>query len=72
VVEMTETDEEAVVSKTARVKEEVVLRKDATERTETVRDSVRREDVEITKDGSIEGRADTTARPTTDQYNSKV
>jgi uncharacterized protein (TIGR02271 family) len=72
VVEMTETDEEAVVSKTARVKEEVVVRKDATERTETVRDKVRREDVEITKDGSIEGRTDTTARPTTDPYNPKV
>ncbi|MNW11882.1 hypothetical protein D3C71_2094320 [compost metagenome] len=29
--------------------EEVVLRKDATERVETVRDTVRREDVEIEK-----------------------
>lgn len=46
-VEMTEVDEEAVVGKTARVTEEVVLRKDATERVETVRDTVRREDVEI-------------------------
>jgi hypothetical protein len=43
VVEMTETAEEAVVSKTARVKEEVLISKDATERTETVRDTVRRE-----------------------------
>jgi uncharacterized protein (TIGR02271 family) len=50
VVEMTEFDEEAVVSKTARVKEELVIHKDATERTETVRDTVRREDVEITKE----------------------
>lgn len=48
-VEMTEVDEEAVVGKTARVTEEVVLRKDATERVETVRDTVRREDVEIEK-----------------------
>jgi len=48
-VEMTEMDEEAVVGKTARVTEEVVLRKDATERVETVRDTVRREDVEIEK-----------------------
>lgn len=54
VVEMTETIEEAVVSKTARVKEEVVVRKDATERTETVRDTVRHEDVEITKDPNVE------------------
>ena len=54
VVEMTETAEEAVVSKTARVKEEVLIHKDATERTETVRDTVRREDVEITKDAGVE------------------
>jgi uncharacterized protein (TIGR02271 family) len=54
VIEMTETDEEAVVSKTARVREEVVIRKDATERTETVRDTVRREDVEITKEPGVE------------------
>ena len=51
-VEVTETAEEAVVSKTARVKEEVVIHKEATERTETVRDTVRREDIEITKDAS--------------------
>ena len=51
---MTETAEEAVVSKTARVKEEVVIRKDATERNETLRDTVRREDVEITKEPSVE------------------
>jgi uncharacterized protein (TIGR02271 family) len=47
VVEMTETGEEAVVSKTARVKEEVSLRKDATERVETVKDTVRRQEVEV-------------------------
>ena len=54
VIEMTESNEEAVVSKTARVKEEVVVRKDASERTETVRDTVRREDVEITKEPGVE------------------
>ena len=48
-IEMTESAEEAVVLKTARVKEEITLRKEATERTETIRDTVRREDVEITK-----------------------
>lgn len=53
VIEVTETAEEAVVSKTARVREEVVIHKDATERTETVHDTVRREDVEITKDGAV-------------------
>jgi uncharacterized protein (TIGR02271 family) len=54
VVEVAETAEEAVVSKTARVKEEVVIHKEAAERTETVRDTVRREDVEITKEPGTE------------------
>ena len=47
VIEMTETAEEAVVSKTARVVEEVGLRKEATDRVETIRDTVRKEEVEI-------------------------
>lgn len=50
-IEVTESDEEAVVGKTARVREEVVVRKDVADRVETVRDTVRREDVEITGDG---------------------
>jgi uncharacterized protein (TIGR02271 family) len=54
VIEVTESDEEAVVGKTARVREEVVVRKDAADRVETVQDTVRREDVEITKDGAVE------------------
>jgi len=50
-IEVTETDEDVVVGKTARVKEEVVINKAATDRVETVRDTVRREDVEVTRDG---------------------
>jgi uncharacterized protein (TIGR02271 family) len=46
-IELTETAEEAVVSKQARVVEEVVIGKDVTERTETVRDNVRRTNVEV-------------------------
>jgi uncharacterized protein (TIGR02271 family) len=46
-IELTETAEEAVVSKQARVVEEVVVGKDVTERTETVRDNVRRTNVEV-------------------------
>ena len=46
-LELTETAEEAVVSKTARVYEEVGLRKEATDRVETVRDTVRKEQVEV-------------------------
>jgi len=49
VVEMTETSEKAVVSKTARVVEEVNLRKDVTDRVETVKDTLRRDEVEIEK-----------------------
>ncbi|TDH58513.1 DUF2382 domain-containing protein, partial [Dankookia rubra] len=47
VVEATESAEEAVVDKEARVREEVVLRKTAEERTETVRDTVRHTEVEV-------------------------
>ena len=50
VIEVTETAEEAVVGKQARVREEVVIHKEGADRTETVRDTVRREDVEITKE----------------------
>ena len=46
-IEVTERAEEAVVQKEARVVEEVVVDKEASERTETVRDTVRRTDVEI-------------------------
>lgn len=46
-IEMTETGEEAVVSKRVRVIEEVVIGKTATDRTETVRDTVRRQDVDV-------------------------
>jgi len=45
--EVTERAEEAVVAKQARVVEEVVVNKEATERTETIRDTVRRTDVDV-------------------------
>ena len=45
--EVTETSEVPVVSKEARVIEEVVVGKTATDRTETVRDTVRRTDVDV-------------------------
>ncbi len=56
-IEMTETAEEAVVSKTARVVEEISLGKTATDRTETVRDTLRKEEVEIEQ---LPGSATTT------------
>ena len=46
-IEMTATGEEAVVAKNARVVEEVVVSKVASERTEDVSDTVRRTDVEV-------------------------
>jgi stress response protein YsnF len=48
-----ETEEVPVVEKTARVVEEVAIRKEATERTEKVHDTIRREEVEVT---DINGR----------------
>jgi uncharacterized protein (TIGR02271 family) len=48
-IEVTEMSEEAVIGKTARVTEEVVVRKDVSDRVETVRDTVRREQVEVEK-----------------------
>lgn len=46
-IEMTETAEVPVVAKQARVVEEVTIGKQATERTETVSDTVRRTDVQV-------------------------
>jgi uncharacterized protein (TIGR02271 family) len=53
VVEVRETAEEPVVAKTARVVEEVVVGREATERTETVKDTVRREEVEVTDNAGV-------------------
>ena len=55
-VEVTETDEEAVVRKHARVVEEVVVSKDVQEHTETVRDTVRRTEVEVEPEGAKHAR----------------
>jgi len=46
-IEMDESSEEAVVSKEARVKEELVVKKDVEQRTETISDTVRSTEVEI-------------------------
>ena len=47
VIEARETAEEAVVSKEARVKEELVVRKDVENRTETISDTVRSTEVDV-------------------------
>jgi hypothetical protein len=46
-IEVTETHEEAVATKQARVVEEVVIDRDVQEHTETVRDTVRRTEVDV-------------------------
>lgn len=51
-IEMTETAEEAEVTKQARVVEEVSLSKTAKEREQTIRDTVRRTDVEVEEMGA--------------------
>lgn len=50
-IEVAETAEEAVVSKSARVVEEVVVGKEGTDRVETVKDKVRRQQVEVERQG---------------------
>ena len=64
-IEVTETDEVPVVSKEARVVEEVVIGKTASEHTETVSDTVRRTDVDVENlDTTGAARTDSAARTT--------
>ena len=58
-VEVEERDEEAVVSKQARVKEELVVHKDVQNRTETVSDTVRRTEVDVEDDRKARGTGTT-------------
>jgi uncharacterized protein (TIGR02271 family) len=51
-IEVAETHEEPVVAKQARVVEEVVIAKDVSEHTETVRDTVRRTEVDVEPAGT--------------------
>lgn len=51
-MELRETAEEAVVGKTARVVEEVVIGKEVSERTKSIKDTVRRTDVEVERLGA--------------------
>ena len=51
--EVVEIDEEAIVSKVARVIEEVVVSKEVAENIQTIKDTVRRSDVEIEKVAAV-------------------
>jgi uncharacterized protein (TIGR02271 family) len=55
-IEAEERSEEAVVSKEARIAEEVSLRKEADTHHETVRDTVRRTEVEVDRDDDTSSR----------------
>ena len=46
-IEITETTEEPVISKSARVAEEVVIQREGSDHVKTVRDKVRRQEVEV-------------------------
>jgi uncharacterized protein (TIGR02271 family) len=60
-IEVEERGEEAVVSKEARVVEEVVVRKEADQRTETVSDTVRKTEVDVEDErGNTVSRTGTT------------
>src|SRR5687768_8877426 len=61
-LEVSERGEEVVVAKEARVVEEVVVGKEVSERTETVRDTVRRTDVNVEEVEGREGDAPTRRR----------
>jgi stress response protein YsnF len=65
IIEMTETAEEPVVTKRARVVEEVVVHKDVTEHTETVRGTERHTDVDVQREPET---ATATRRVTTQEF----
>jgi uncharacterized protein (TIGR02271 family) len=56
VIEAEESTEEAVVAKEARITGEVVVNKEVRERTETIRDTVRRTEVEVERFGPDAGQ----------------
>jgi uncharacterized protein (TIGR02271 family) len=58
-IEVEERGEEAVVSKEARVVEEVVVRKEAETRTETVSDTVRKTEVDVEDERNVRGTGTT-------------
>ena len=57
-IEMRETGEEPVIGKEARIREEVVMQKTASERTEQVRDTVRRTEADVNDQRSGDGAED--------------
>jgi len=72
-IEFTETAEEAVVGKTARVIEEVRVRTEATDRVETVRDTVRKTEIDVEQvDDNSTGRRGAASGRLGDSDNSAI
>lgn len=65
-IELRETSEEAVVGKTARVVEEVLVGKEVSERTEKIDETLRRTDVEVEQLGAQTGSGRTMAMDDSD------
>lgn len=66
--ELRETAEEAVVGKTARIVEEVVVSKEASERTQEIHDKVRRTAVEVEQLGGLEREGATRMQSGDDEF----
>jgi uncharacterized protein (TIGR02271 family) len=56
-IDIIETDEEPVVSKTAHIAEEIVVRRTGSDRVETVHGTVRRQQVEVDRGPRLSGKA---------------
>jgi uncharacterized protein (TIGR02271 family) len=63
-IEVTATREEPVISKTRRVVEEVIVGKESNERTETIRDNIRKTDVKVEPLQSETQQTQTSSIPT--------
>jgi len=62
-IEVEETREQPVISKTAQIKEEVVIRREQSDRNETIHDSVRRQEVDIAHPGDVIDEAERAVHP---------
>ena len=54
-IEVAETNEEPVVTKTARIAEEIVIRRRGSDHVETIRDKVRRQQIDVQRVADVEG-----------------
>jgi len=70
-IELKETAEEAVVGKTARVTEEVLVNKEAFERTDQIHDTVRKTEVEVEQIPAAAGTSTTSTNSATNPLTSR-